>query len=399
MMGYIGTFFARLAKHLENQNVEVYKIIFPMHEFGFPAHQQLQFYGDMSEFRPFLYNHIQRLGIRHIFMVNHLQIPHRIALDLCEDLREKGTEIDSFIFELGYLRPHYVTLENNGVNHTSDLIQPAEFYHSLPEVDKFIQSDYKPGLRWRKLWKGITFIQHAFTDYKIINGKHKLQPCPSFILFAVLGFFRKYFYSITERKIKAKLFNREPFFLAVLQVATDSQVSLGSRFNCIEEFITELIESFARFAPKEQYLFIKHHPRDRGYNNYSSLIHGLVKRYGLVGRVFYFHDYPMASILIHPSCSGVVLINSTVGYQALFHSVPLKSLGIAAYNIEGLADQQPLDHFWIKPNGPDRKMFKRFYQHVRSTTQINGNFDGNFPFKETFIVSDYVRNFIPPLKQ
>lgn len=399
MMGYIGTFYARLANYLENQNVEVYKIIFPMHEFGFPAHQRIDYSGDMSEFRSFLSAEIHRLRIRHVFMVNHLQIPHRIALDLCADLRKQGSEIDSFVFELGYLRPHYVTLESNGVNHTSNLIQPAEFYHSLPEVHKFKKSDYKPGLRWRKLWKGITFIQHAFTNYKIVNCTHKLQPRPSYIWFAILGFFRKYQYSITECKIKAKLLDGEPFFLGVLQVATDSQLSLGSRFKSVEEFITELIKSFALFAPKEQRLFLKHHPRDRGYNNYSAHIQGLVKRYGLSGRVFYFHDYPMAKILSHPSCSGVVLINSTVGYQALFHSVPLKSLGIAAYNIEGLADQQPLDHFWIKPNGSDRPMFRRFYQHVLSTTQINGDFDGNFPFKETFIVSECLRNSVVPSKK
>ena len=112
----------------------------------------------------------------------------------------------------------------------------------------------------------------------------------------------------------------------------------------------------------------------------------LVQRLGLQQRVFYFHDSPLAPILRNPACCGVVLINSTVGYQTLFHGVPLKALGTAPVNIEGLADQQPLDSFWGAPRRSDRALFRRFYNHVLSTTQINGNFDGAFPFAQTFLV-------------
>ncbi len=392
LMGYIGNFFVRVAQHLEDQGVEVYKISFPLHEFGFPDYQRLHYDGSMSEFRGFLADQIRNLGIRHLLMVSNVQIPHQIALDLCAELREQGQKIDSFIFELGYLRPHYVTLETNGVNYSSNLIQPAHFYHSLPDQSKIEQSNYKIGPRWRKLWKGITFIQHSFTNYKIVDKQHKIQPKPSYIWYAVLGFFRKYQYAISERKIKKRLFNNESFFLGVLQVSTDMQISIGSRFSSMEEFITEIITSFARFAPKHQRLFIKHHPRDRGYNNYSAHINSLVQHFGLYNRVFYFHDSPIAPIMTHPKCCGVITINSSVGYQTLFHSVPLKSLGRAAYNIDGLADQKDLDRFWTEPQICDRKLFKRFYNHVLTTTQIYGNFDGYFPFKETFIISNSPEN-------
>ena len=92
------------------------------------------------------------------------------------------------------------------------------------------------------------------------------------------------------------------------------------------------------------------------------------------------------------------MINSSVGYQALFHSQPLKSLGKAAYNIEGLADQQDLDRFWANPQVSDRKLFMRFYHHVLTTTQINGDFDGNFPFKETFIINSSLNHPLNPHK-
>jgi transcription-repair coupling factor (superfamily II helicase) len=49
----------------------------------------------------------------------------------------------------------------------------------------------------------------------------------------------------------------------------------------------------------------------------------------------------------------------------------------------GLTDQQSLEHFWQEPQGSDRALFRRFYTHLIETTQINGNFDGRFPFAET----------------
>lgn len=390
LMGYIGTFFARMARHLEAEGVEVYKVSFPLHEFGFPAHQRLPYSGPMCDFRAFLNTQIQERGIRHVFMVNDYPIPHRIALDLCAELRQQGHAIDSYVFELGYLRPNYVTLERDGVNARSSLNKPAEFYQCLSAQQVIPQARRESGLRWRKLWKAPTFVQHAFTRYQIVEGPHKLQPTPGYLWAAVRGFARKYLYAISERRVKAALFNGSPFFLGVLQVSTDSQLTDEPSFASVEGFITEMVESFARSAPRQARLFIKHHPRDRGYTNYSSHVERLVQRLGLQQRVFYFHDSPLAPILRNPACHGVVLINSTVGYQTLFHGVPLKALGTAPFNIEGLADQQPLDGFWAAPRRSDRALFRRFYHHVLSTTQINGNFDGAFPFAQTFSVNGSV---------
>ena len=392
LMGYIGTFFARMARHLEAEGIEVYKVSFPLHEFGFPAHQRLPYSGPMGDFRAFLRTQIQERGIRHVFMVNDSPIPHRIALDLCAELRQQGHAIDSYVFELGYLRPNYVTLELDGVNSRSALNKPAEFYWSLPEQQVIPQARRESGVRWRKIWKAPTFIQHAYTSYRIVEGASKLQPNPAYVWAAMRGFARKYLYAISERSVKAALFDGSPFFLGVLQVATDSQLKGEPSFSSVEGFITEMVESFARSAPKQSRLFIKHHPRDRGYTNYSSHVNRLVQRFGLQQRVFYFHDSPLAPILRNPACRGVVLINSTVGYQTLFHAVPLKVLGTAPFNIEGLADQQPLDGFWAAPRRSDRALFRRFYHHVLSTTQINGNFDGAFPFAQTFSIKGALTN-------
>jgi hypothetical protein len=109
----------------------------------------------------------------------------------------------------------------------------------------------------------------------------------------------------------------------------------------------------------------------------------------VAGRVLYFHDAPLAPILTHPACRGLITVNSSVGLQALFHAVPLKVLGQAFFNLEGLADQQPLDGFWSDPRPSDRDLFRRFYRHLIDTTQVNGNFDGYFPFASLFPVAPH----------
>jgi capsular polysaccharide export protein len=387
-MGPIGMFFARLARNLERKGVPVTKVSFPLHEFGFPPHQRVPYAGPMEDFQLFLKSLILERGIRHIFMYGDFIDPHRLAIDLVQRMNaEKAMPfpIEAWVFELGYIRPNYVSLELERVNARSNLNQPVSYFQALPPVDVIPQARRDEGSRWRKLWKAITFIQHAFTSYAIIQGPHKLQPKPSYLLFQIRGLVRKYLYLFTEGSVRRRLLDGTPFNLVPLQVSSDSQVSLGSDYAGMEPFIAEMIASFARHAPPADRLAFKHHPRDRGYNHYGAIIRDLSRRHGVEDRVLYFHDGPLGPIL--KRAKSVLTINSTVGLQALYHAVPTKVLGRTFYNLPGLTDQQSLPAFWKSPQPSDRDLFRRFYVHLIDSTQINGNFDGFFPFAKTFHVS------------
>ena len=388
LMGPIGTFFSRLANHLELRGVPVTKISFPLHEFGFARHQRVPYAGPMDTFQPFLESLILERGIRHLFMYGDFVEPHRLAIDLVRRMNAEKSlahPIDAWVFELGYIRPNYVSLELERVNARSNLNQSVEFYRALPAVDVIPQARMESGLRWRKWWKTPTFIQHSFTNYPIIAGPHKLQPRPSYLLAQLRGLARKHLYRITERGVLGRLRGSEPYILVPLQVSSDSQISLGSDYQGMEPFIEDLIASFAVHGRPQDLLAFKHHPRDRGYNHYGRLIRRLARAHGIADRVLYFHDGPLGPIL--KRARAVVTINSTVGLQALYHGRPTKVLGRTFYNLPDLADQQPLASFWSHPRGSDRALFRRFYAHLIETTQINGNFDGHFPFNSTFRIA------------
>jgi capsular polysaccharide export protein len=173
-----------------------------------------------------------------------------------------------------------------------------------------------------------------------------------------------------------------------LQVSSDSQIVKGSKIKDNYQFIQKVIQKFAEAKLDNFNLVFKHHPRDRGYINYSKFIKENSKKMHIQNQVFYIHDYFLSKIFKNNLCKGTVLINSSVGYQSLFHSVPVKAIGIAPYNIEELADQKDLKSFFKKPSEVNVLLFSKFYRYVLENSQINGNFDGFFPFESVFEIQN-----------
>ena len=384
LIGPIGTFFSRLSRYLEDNYVRTYKILFPLHEYGFPKSKIIKYDQDIDKFKKFLSKTIINYEISHIFMYGNVLIPHKQALDLVKELNLEGISVKTHIFELGYLRPNFVTLENEGINYNSSLIRSREFYLKQDTYSILPLPKKHARFRIRKIWKTISFINHSFRNYKIVEKEHKLQPKPIYIWVQIKGFFLKYFFFFSEYKLKNYLLAKN-YFLVILQVSTDSQLTEGSDFKDNKKFIYKEIKDFAEASRNDVNLVFKHHPRDRGYTNYYNEIEKISKEFGVNKNVFYIHDYYLSKLFQNSNCKGTVLINSTVGYQSLYHSVPVKSLGITPYNIKGLSEQKDLVSFFKNPSPVDKLLFNKFYKYIMENTQINGNFDGYFPFKKVFV--------------
>lgn len=382
LMGPIGNFFSRFARFLVSNNVEVYKINFPLaFELGFPKkHCRVDYFKSSIECWPnFLLLYLKRHDIKHIFVSADFYLHHQIAINIASDLN-----IDVYVFELGYVRPNFITLEKNQVNARSTLKDLAiDFYKALPEETKLLSAEKSCGPYWRKLFMPICFIQQTLNhNFKIIEGVHKSNPKFSFIYYQILGSIKKYIYKVTESRVNRKIVRQDSIFFVPLQVESDTQITLASPYNDLATFIEEVMSSFASFAPSNSTLVFKHHPADRGYTNFKGLIVKLSKSLNLSGRIFYTHDLNINLILL--KTKGAITINSSVGLECLKANVPLKVMGEAFYDKPGLTCQNPLDDFWQNPSLVDTSLFIKFYNHMIRTTQINGHFQGYFPFAEVF---------------
>jgi capsular polysaccharide export protein len=386
-MGPLGLFFARLSRHLEAHGVPVYKLTLPLHEFGFQPRQRLPYSGPPEAFPAILSAWIERLGIRHVFMYGDYITLHRLAL---AELR-RHPQVSVGVFELGYIRPFFITLEPAGVNARSGLPRNPAYYQGLPAPAPLppAPSARQPQRRLlrMRLAKAATFVVHAFQRYPLLPYPHKLQPQIVDLWAQYLGILRGLIYPVSEAPVRRRLRCGTPYVLVALQVATDSQIREASPYTGMEPLIEELTASFAAHAPAEMRLVFKHHPRDRGYNHYGRLIADLRRRFRISRRrLLYFHDAPLSSLLTRPHCRGLITVSSTVGLEALASGVPVKLMGDAFFAIDGLVDQGPLARFWQEPQRPDRQLWERFQRELLLRTQYPGNFDGTVNFDALVLV-------------
>jgi len=384
LMGPLGLFFSRLSRHLELQGVPVYKLSLPLHEFGYDREQRLDYSGCAEAFPVTLAAWIEAYGICHVFMYGDYISLHRLALAEIQ----RHPQVSAGIFELGYARPHFITLETVGVNARSGLPRDPHFYQSLqeppPDSDSNANHLMLPLRRSQRLRlaKAGSFIVHAFQSYPLLPYPHKLQPRPCDLWAQYLGILRGLLYRFTEAPVRHRLCSGGAYVLVALQVASDSQIQESSPYGGMEALIAELTASFAAHAPAGLRLVFKHHPRDRGYNHYGRLIAALRRRHGIRReRLVYLHDAPLAPLLASNQCRGLITVSSTVALQAMAAGVPVKLMGETFFDVPGLVDQGPLQQFWLHPTGPEPDLWQRFYRHMVQTTQFPGNFDGWVDFK------------------
>ncbi|HIC3450197.1 TPA: capsule polysaccharide modification protein KpsS [Campylobacter coli] len=371
LQGPVGTFFHRLAIKMEKNKTKVLKLNFNGGDFFFyPNGKRCKC--DEKDLENFYENFFKEKKIDAIVMYNDCRLIHAKAIKVARKLG-----IGIWIFEEGYLRPYCITFEKDGVNANSSLPRDKKFYLSCNILTKESIKEIPGGFKFMAfsafLYWFFSFLLAPFFNNKL----HHRTLFPFEFLFWFRSLYRKYLYKFTEKKLNQKIYSLEKkYFLAILQVYNDTQIKHHYK-KSIEEFIEELILSFANHARAKSYLVFKHHPMDRGYRNYSKLINELSQKYHVEGRIFYVHDTYLPTFL--KNALGCITINSTVGLSAILEGCPTKVCGNAFYNFEGLAYPKKLQFFWREAHAykPNPSLVINFKNYLLNTNQFNGNFYKN----------------------
>jgi len=376
LQGPVGPFFRRLAEDMERAGAQVFKVNFNGGDWLFYPAGAFNFRGHMEAWPKYFNTLLDQLNVDMVMLYGDCRPIHKVARQIAH-----SREIEIGVFEEGYLRPDFITLERFGANNHSLISRNPVFYANFPAQPTYRTVPLGNTYWHTVLWAVLYYFAAGLLGLWFLLYKHHrplswLESIPW-----ARSVWRKGYYSIKESGVLSRLSGelRGDYFLMPLQVHNDAQLHVHSDYGSIVEFIDAVITSFAQHAPQDTALVIKHHPMDRGYHDYTELIRKRTREHGLHGRCFYIHDQHLPTLLNHSR--GVVVINSTVGLSALHSGTALKVCGKAIYDMPGLTFQGPLDDFWQRARQavPDVLLLQQFNNYLVQHTQINGSFYKRLP--------------------
>lgn len=373
LQGPAGPFMHRFGEELSQHGIRVTKVNFHAGDRYFfpddtPFAEVISFTEPMIEW-PAYAAELFEGSIDGVFVFGGMRDHHQAAIRAAE---AAGAKV--WVFEEGYVRPDWITLEAHGVNGNSRMPKdPAFFLENAPAEEPAATPVGKSfGLSaWYSTLNALAFT-HLNADFP--HYEHH-RPLNAWLHTAwwVRGASRKYWFRAKERnelqQFTGRLAGR--YFFVPLQVHCDFQLR-HSPYGDVTEFIDDVLERFAEHADPSHHLLFKHHPMDRPFREYSELFAERAKRTGLHERLHYVHDLHLPTLLKH--ARGTITINSTVGLQSAYHDTPVITLGTAVYDMPGLTHQGTLREFLADPGGVDGELHDAFRRWLLHHNQVNGNF-------------------------
>ena len=379
LQGPMGCFFKKLDSLFREKGANTFKIGLNAGDRLFSHRDNYMAYrGKKEDWAGFIEEFIYTHTIHQLYLFGDCRYYQSIAIEIGY---RYGVEV--YVFEEGYIRPNFITLEKYGVNHYSRMSRQRKFYDALK------LNDY-PALNPKKTYPRVSrMIISAMAYYFMGNVFHFRYPHYEHhrgfsgfreAFFGLRNLYRKQKYKMTEKGLLEKLVldRKDQFFFVPLQTHNDFQVLQHSGYGSIEKFIIEVIDSFSRYADKKHTLLFKHHPVDRGRRDFSAFIDKQTQRYNVEERVNIVHDLNLPTIL--QNAKGTITINSTVGLSSIYHNTPVITLGYALYDIKGLTNKDvALKDFWQQQSKPDKVLFEKYQRYIVYNSQLNASFYGKMP--------------------
>jgi capsule polysaccharide modification protein KpsS len=369
LQGPAGPFFARVARQLRAAGARVTKVNFNGGEdLYYRAPDVVRYRGTRADWPAFFEQLVRERGVQAVVLFGDCRPLHRAAIE-----RARALGVVVHVFEEGYLRPDFVTLERDGVNGHSRIPQdPVEFMRLQTEPEpphRRVEHAFIKSALHTIAYASATAL--AKNRYPLYEHHRDIRPLPQARLW-FRGTVQRVVHTVRDRGLAAKLEAGQmpPYFFVPLQVHLDSQLT-HSRYDDVGEFIAEVMKTFAEHAAQAHVLILKLHPMDRAYRDYAGEVAELTRQYGLHGRVFYVDVINLPAAL--RGALGTIVINSTVGLSSLTHGTPVKCLGRAVYDITGLTHQGSLAEFFRDPGTVDRDLYKRFRRWLLANNQLNGS--------------------------
>ena len=327
--------------------------------------------GDFAGWRAYVRLRIEAEDVTDLILHGEERPYHRVAI---EEARRAGVAVN--VVEMGYLRPDWVTLERDGLSSNSHF--PTNPVHilkaasNLPEPDwtrRYNQTFLAEALYDLAYYLPTVFLWFLYPGYRRHGLYHPLME--------YAGWLKKLPASGRRTReaqgvIEELIAGGKRFFVYPLQLQTDFQLRAHSPFHQQQDAIRLILRSFAEHAAPDTHLVLKLHPLDNGLVDWRAYVEHIGASCGLSPRIHLIDGGSLDRLIV--ASQGMVTVNSTAALSALQAGKPVKALGAAIYDIDGLSDQGNLDRFWLEPTQPSPELRDAFFRLLAAAVQVRGNF-------------------------
>ena len=366
LQGPVGAFFDRLATWLMQYGAQVRRVAFQGGDvYDSQVLAPIAFKQALQDWPAFFEQLLQTHLVDCVVLFGQSRKHHHAAIELC-----KSQGIAVVVLEEGYFRPGYITMELGGVNGFSQTLQrynwvpPGQAGLIAPDISSkhFEKMAWQAALHYQAMWQA----RHEFVLYQ----HHRISDPRYYAHYWLRSWWRKLMHLRPSHRLQRQLFahkNLQPYYFVPLQHDGDAQIVHHSDFANNAEFVIRVMHSFAQHAPANSLLVFRQHPHVRGGPGHGELIAGLAQELGIFKRVHHMVEGDTPDLAQHSA--GVVLINSTVGLQALERGAPLMVLGEALYKQPQLSFTGNLDQFWTQARPACPAETQRFLAQMKNLTQ------------------------------
>ncbi|MHA6718702.1 capsule biosynthesis protein [Sphingomonas sp. RS6] len=367
LQGPPGPFFWELSARIAERGYGVYRINLNGGDCRDWPEGGVDYRGRASEWPIFFDRFIREHQITDLILYGDCRPMHLAAHRLA---KLRGVAIH--VFEEGYIRPDWMTLEPDGVNGHSTLTRDPEAIRarakSLPPLPELPPITASFGRRARDSY---------WYYHRVVTGRFRFPFYRSHrkgvIIVEGLGWARKFVMAKHRAKLAVEILATiadKRFFLFPLQLTGDYQIREHSPFGTMRTAADYVLDSFANNAPADAHLVVKEHPLYCGFHNWRTFIRRRAAALGIADRVHHLDGGDLTTLA--QRSQGMVCVNSTSGTLALAAGKPVIVLGDAIYDVPGITHQGHLDRFWDAPMAPDMTLYDAFRRVLHDHCLVRG---------------------------
>ncbi len=375
LQGPHGPFFQRLGRMVQHSGAQVWRMGFNAGDrlFWRDRNTYIPFKGSAEDWPAILKSLVKDKGVTDLVLYGDVRPIHAEAV---AHARKKGLKVH--VFEEGYMRPYWVTYERDGSNGHSKLMKMTvdDMRRALENSD---MDTALPPASWGDMRQHIFYGAMYHGAVLLFNqGYRKFRPHRALTVRQEFALYLKRLilmpFQAVERRIATRRIRRGgfPYHLALLQLEHDSSFQAHSPFDTMADFLSTVVDGFAKGAPKHHHLVVKAHPLEDGRVPVRRQLMQLAREHGIEARVHFVRGGKLAKLL--DEARTAVTVNSTAAQQVLWRGIPLKTFGDAVYAKPEFVSTKPLRDFFALAERPDRKAYGDYRRYLLETSQIAGGF-------------------------